>query len=65
MARFLLLDLVLKNLGLDLEIRQLLPEALSLDTKLLSLLLANLDFLLHENGTLNSLVVLRLHVFEG
>jgi hypothetical protein len=65
MARFLLLDLVLEDLGLDLEIRQLLPEALGLDSQLLSLLLADLDLLLHEHGALDCLVVFGLQIFQG
>lgn len=64
MTGLLLLDLVLKKLGLDLEVAQLFAQALRFDAKLLTLLLANLDLLLHHNRPLNRLVVLGLHVLQ-
>lgn len=63
-AGFLLLDLVLEKLGLDLEIGQLLTQALGLDAELLSLLLADFDLLLHHDPSLDGLVELGLHVLQ-
>jgi uncharacterized protein YybS (DUF2232 family) len=64
MTGLLLLDLVLKKLGLDLEVAQLLAQALRFDAKLLTLLLAYLDLLLHHDRPLNSLVVLGFHILQ-
>jgi len=64
MPRFLLLDLVLEQLCLDLEIRKFLAQTLRLDTEFLSLLLAHLDLLLHHDASFDSLVVLGLHVLK-
>jgi hypothetical protein len=47
MAGLLFLNFVLQDLRLDLEIGELLPETLGLNAQLLSLLLANLNLLLH------------------
>jgi len=56
--RLLFPDLVLQNLGLDLEIGELLAQALGFDTQLFSLLLAQLDFLLHHDAPLDGDIVL-------
>ncbi|MDU7307035.1 MAG: hypothetical protein E7L41_22000, partial [Escherichia coli] len=57
----MLLDLVLHQLGLNLEVRQLLAQALRLDAEVLALLLAHLDLLLHHDGALDGLVLVGSH----
>jgi hypothetical protein len=63
-ACFLLLDLVLQDLGLDLQVRQLFAESLRLDPKSFSLLLADFDLLFHQDCPLDGDVILGLHVLE-
>jgi hypothetical protein len=63
-ASFLFLDLVLEDLGLDLEVSEFLPQALRFHAQLLPLLFANLDLFLQHDGALNSNVVLGLQVLE-
>lgn len=57
----MLLEFVLQDLCLDLKIGQLLPQSLGVNPQLLSFLLANLDFLLHHDCSLDRAVIL---VFE-
>lgn len=64
MALSVLLELVLQNLGLDLEVGQFFTQALRLYPELLPLLLADLDLLLHHDRPLDRRIVLRLEVFE-
>lgn len=61
----LFLEFILQNLGLDFEIRQLLPQALCLDPQLLSLLLANLDLLFHHDGSFDRAVVFIFKILKG
>jgi hypothetical protein len=58
------LGLVLHQLGFNLELGKLLSQPLRFDAKRLSLLLAHLDLLLHQDPSLNGLVELGLHVLE-
>ena len=60
----MLAHLVLEQLGLNLEVGQLLAQALGLDAQLLALLLANLDLLLHHDAAFDGNVILRFEVFE-
>ena len=62
MTRLLLLDLVLQEFSLNLEVTELLSQALGFDTHPLSLLFTLLDLLFHHDAPLNCLVVLGLHV---
>lgn len=64
MSRFLLLDLVLEKVCLNLEVGKLLAQALRLDAEFFSLLLSNLDLLLHHNTSFDGLVELGLHILE-
>jgi hypothetical protein len=59
-----LLDLVLHQLGFNLELGKLLSQPLGFDAESLSFLLAHLDLLLHQDSSLNGLVELGLHVLE-
>jgi len=64
MAGLLLLNLVLENLGLDLQVGEFLTQPLSLDSQIFSLLLANLDLLLHHDGSFDRDIVLGLEVLQ-
>lgn len=64
LAGLVLLDLVLHELGLNLEVAQLLAQTLCLDAQLLTLLLALLHLFVHDDATLNGLIELGLHVLE-
>lgn len=64
MAPLLLADLVLHELGLNLEVGELLAQALSIDAQLLALLLAQFDVLLKHDGALDGHIVLGLEVLE-
>lgn len=58
MSGLVLGDLVLKKLGLNLEVAEFFSQALRFDSELLTFLLAHLDLLIHQNSSLDSLIVL-------
>ena len=64
MARFLLPDLVLENLGFDLEVGEFFPQPLGFNAEVLSLLLANLDLLLHHDAPLDGDIVFGLQILQ-
>lgn len=57
-------QLLLRDLGLDLEVGQLVAQALGLDAQGFALSLANLDLLLEHDFALDGHVVLCLNVLE-
>lgn len=64
MALLLGLELVLQDLGLDLEVGQLLSQPLCLYPEAFPLLLSNPDLLLHHDCSLDSCIILRLEIFQ-
>lgn len=65
MARLLLLDLVLQKLRFDLEVGELLAQALGFDAHVLSFLFSVLDLLLHHDATFDRLVKFGFDVLKG
>lgn len=61
---FVLLEFVLKDLGLNLHIRQFLPQALCLYPQIFSFLFADPNFLLHHDGSLNGAIILVFEILE-
>jgi hypothetical protein len=57
-------QLLLDNVGLDTQVRELVAQALRLDAQVLALALANFDFLLEHDLALDGDVVLWLDVLE-
>lgn len=57
-------QLLLYYLGLDTQIRQLVPQTLVLDSQIFAFLLADLDLLIQHDRPLYSHVVLGLQVLE-
>jgi hypothetical protein len=63
-AFLMFLDLVLKDVGFNPEVRQLFLQSLCFHPETFPLLLANLDFLFQQDSPFNSDIVLGFQVFQ-